>query len=122
MHPIMAKLITLERVEAFGAFSWPKGAQSSFREQSKLLRGELPPHVLRVFDRLKAEGKEAVVGVFEKKCGGCQAPLSKGTLALLSRDTELSHCPMCSRFIYLSGSVASETNMQSQTKGPKYAA
>jgi predicted nucleic acid-binding Zn-ribbon protein len=120
MHPITAKLITLERVEAFVTSGWPKGARSPLRDQAKLLRGELPPHILSVFDRLKAEGKEAVVGVFDKKCGGCHAPLSKVAWALLSKETELNRCPLCKRFIYLSESLVSDSQPVG-AEGTKYA-
>jgi len=120
MHPITAKLITLERMEGLVTIGWPKGAQSSLHGQAKLLRGDLPPHILSVFDRLKAEGKKAVVGVFEERCEGCDAPLSKLALALMSEETEPSRCPMCKRFIYLSGNLASN-NEYAATKGTKHA-
>ena len=101
MHPITAKLITLERVEAFVTVGWPKGARSSLREEAQRLRRELPPHMLTVFDRLKAEGKKAVVAVFEGKCGGCQAPLSRAALARSREEADVSCCEQCGRFVYL---------------------
>lgn len=101
MHPITAKLILLERTETFVASGSFKGAQASLREQAKRLRRELPAQVVAVFDRLKAEGKEAIVTLFESRCGGCQAPLSKVALERLEQESETVRCEACGRFLYL---------------------
>lgn len=101
MHQITAKLITLERVEGFVKFGWPKGALPTLREQAQRLRRELPPEILSAYDRLKAEAKEAVVGVFEVKCGGCHASLAKAALSRLREETDVNQCEHCGRFIYL---------------------
>lgn len=103
MHHTTAKLIILERAEAFLAFGWPTGSQTAFAEQAKALRHEIPLHIVTAYDRLKAENKEAVVGVFEEKCGGCQTPLSQTALKRLSEETDVSRCEHCGRFIYLAG-------------------
>jgi len=101
MHQITAKLITLERVEAFVTFGWPKGALPTLQEQAQRLRRELPPHILSTYDRLKVEVKDTVVGVFEAECGGCHASLAKAALARLREETDVSRCEHCGRFIYL---------------------
>jgi hypothetical protein len=118
MHPTTAKLISLERGEALVTFGWPKGAQPSLREQAKPLRGELPPHILNEFDRLKAEGKEPVGGVFHHECGECHAPLSKAALARLRQETEVSRCEHCTRFVYWSDSLESH-NQHVGAKGTR---
>jgi hypothetical protein len=101
MHQITAKLITLERVEALVTCGWPKGAVPTLREQAQRLRREISPHILSAYDQLKTEVKDAVVGVFEAKCGGCQASLSKTALARLGEENDVSRCEHCERFIYL---------------------
>lgn len=101
MHQITAKLITLERVEAFVTFGWPKGALLSLQQQAQRLRRELPPQILSAYDRLKAEVKDVVVGVFEAKCGGCHASLAKAALTRLREETDVNRCECCGRFIYL---------------------
>lgn len=124
MYHTTAKLIALERTEAFLARGWPKGSprvvwsvcqskrcatfttrgeQTAFAEQAKTLRHEIPPHIVAAYDQLKVEHKEAVVGVFEEKCGGCHAPLSLTALKRLNAETEVGRCEHCGRFIYLAG-------------------
>jgi len=103
MHHTTAKLITLERTEAFLAHGWPKSSQPAFARQARALRQELPPHILAAYDQLKARHKDAVVGVFEEKCGGCHRPLSKTALARLNAETEITRCEYCGRFIHLRG-------------------
>jgi hypothetical protein len=103
MHWTTAKLIVLERAEAFLARGWPKGARATFDEQAKTLRQEIPQHIVAVYDQIKAEHKEAVVGVFEEKFGGCHASLSQTALKRLSEEREVSRCEHCGRFIYLAG-------------------
>ncbi len=90
MHRTTAKLITLERTDAFLARGWPEGSQAALAEQAKTLRQEIPPHIAAAYDRLKAEHKEAVVEVSEEKCGGCHTPLSKAALVRLSTEMEVS--------------------------------
>jgi predicted nucleic acid-binding Zn-ribbon protein len=103
MYHTTAKLITLEKTEAFLARGWPKGSQTAFAEQAKALRHDISPHIVAVYGQIKAEHKEAVVGVFEEKCGGCRAPLSQTALKRMSEETEVSRCEHCGRFIYLAG-------------------
>src|SRR3989442_6003213 len=103
MFHTVAKLITLERTEDILARVWPKGSQTAFAEQAKVLRREIPQHIVAVYDQIKAKHKDAVVGVFADKCGGCHAPLCKAALARLSAETEVSRCEHCGRFIYLTG-------------------
>jgi predicted nucleic acid-binding Zn-ribbon protein len=109
MHAITAKLIALERAEACVTSGWPKGAQLRLREQAKLLRRDLPPHILSVFDRFKTESKGAVMGMFGSRCDGCHARLSKSTLARLKQENELSRCAHCGRFIYVFESLVSDS-------------
>jgi len=101
MHPITVKLIALQQAEACVTFGWPKTAQMPLREQAKLLRRNLPPHILSVFDQFKTKSKGAVVGVFGSRCDGCHARLSKSALARLKRESEPSRCAHCGRFIYV---------------------
>lgn len=124
MHWTTAKLIVLERAEAFLTYGWPKGSprvvwcvcqskrcatfttrgeQTAFAEQAKALRQEIPQHIVAVYDQIKAGHKEAVAGVFEEKCGGCHAPLSQTALKRLSEEREVSRCEHCGRSIYLAG-------------------
>jgi predicted nucleic acid-binding Zn-ribbon protein len=103
MYHTTAKLIALERTEAFLARGWPKGSQTAFAEQAKTLRHEIPPHIVAVYGQIKAEHKEAVVGVFEEKCSGGHAPLSQTALKRMNAETEVSRCEHCGRFIYLAG-------------------
>jgi predicted nucleic acid-binding Zn-ribbon protein len=105
MHLTTAKLITLERTEAFlaRARGWPEGSQAAFAEQASALRQKIRPHILAAYDGLKTEDKEAVVGVFQEKCGGCHASPSQTALKRLSEETEISRCEHCGRFIYLAG-------------------
>jgi predicted nucleic acid-binding Zn-ribbon protein len=121
MHPITAKLIALERSEACVTSGWPKGAQLRLREQAKLLRRDLPPHILSVFDRFKTETKGAVVRVFGSRCDGCHVGLSKATLARLKQGNELSRCGRCGRFIYVFESLVSHGH-HPVAKRTKYAA
>ena len=101
MHHKTAKLIRLERAEAFLARGWPEGSQVAFAKQAEALRLEIPQYILAAYDQLKAEHKEAVVGVFQEKCGGCHLALSRSVLKRLSEETEVSRCEHCGRFIYL---------------------
>ena len=103
MHWITAKLIALDRVEGFLAEGWARHSEVAFAEKAKGLRQELPPHIVATYDQLKATHKERVVGVFQEKCGGCHALLSKPAMARLNDDKEVSHCEQCGRFIYLAG-------------------
>jgi len=103
MHHTTAKLIALDRAEAFLAYGWPEGSQAIFATQAEALRREIPQHIVAAYAQLKAKHKEAVVGVFEEKCGGCHGPLSKTALARLNAETEVSCCEHCGRFIYLAG-------------------
>jgi len=103
MHWATAKLITLDRVEGFLAQGWARHSDVAFAEKAKVLRRELPPHVVGAYDQLKTTHKEPVVGVFQEKCGGCHASLSSAALARLSEDNEACHCEHCGRFIYLAG-------------------
>jgi hypothetical protein len=119
MYHRIAKLIRLERTEAFLARGWPGGSQAAFSDQATALRQEIPPFILATYDQLKTEYQEAVVGVFEEKCGGCQSPLSKTALARLSAETEVSRCEHCGRFIYLVAghSLASRSHAHQSTGG-----
>lgn len=101
MHWTTAKLIALDRVEGFLAQGRAKPSQVAFAEKARMLRQELPPHIVATYDQLKTTHKEPVVGVFQEKCGGCHAPLSKPALARLNDDKEVTHCEQCGRFIYL---------------------
>jgi len=109
MHPITAKLIALERTEACVTSGWRKAAQLPLLEQAKLLRRDLPPHILSVFDRFKTKSNGAVVGVFGSKCDGCHARLSKSALARLKQETEPSRCAHCGRFIYVFERLVSDS-------------
>ena|ERR1035437_4485931 len=140
MYHTTAKLIALDRAEALLASGWPKGSprvvwsvcqskrcatfttrgeQTVLARQAKALRQEIPPHIVAAYGQLKAEHKEAVVGVFEEKCGGCHAPRSKTALARLSAETEIGRCEHCGRFIYLAGghSLASSGHSHHFTGG-----
>ena len=103
MPDATAKLITLERAEAFSACDRPESSQAAFAKQAEALRREIPSHIVAAYDQLKANHKEAVVAVFEENCGGCRAPLSKTAMARLSVGTEANRCENCGRFIYLAG-------------------
>ncbi|NOS70383.1 MAG: hypothetical protein HOP33_10685 [Verrucomicrobia bacterium] len=103
MHWTTAKLIALDRAEGFLAQGWVEHSQAAFAEKAKVLRRELPPHIIAAYDQLKIAHKEPVVGVFQETCGGCHAPLSKPAMARLNDDKEVSHCEQCGRFIYLAG-------------------
>lgn len=104
MHPTTTKLITLERTEDFLARDWPAGSPEAATRQAKALRQELPPHIVVAYDEIKLRHKEAVVGVFDNKCGGCHRPLSRTALERLNAETEAGRCEHCGRFIYLAGS------------------
>jgi hypothetical protein len=101
MHWTTAKLIALDRAEGFLAQGWAEHLQVAFAEPAKALRREIPPHIVAAYDQLKTTHKEPLVGVFQGKCGGCHAALSRTALARLSEDHEASHCEQCGRFIYL---------------------
>ncbi len=117
MYHTTVKLIALERAEAFLARGWPKGSQTAFAEQAKALPHEIPSHIVAAYDQLKAEGKEAVVGVVEEKGGGGQTPLSQTALARLNEEKEISRCQPCGRFIYL----AAGHNLASHDDSPRFA-
>jgi predicted nucleic acid-binding Zn-ribbon protein len=104
MHWTTAKLIALDRVEGILAQGWARHSQIAFAEKAKVLRRELPPHIVAAYDHLKTTHQEPVVGVFQEKCGGCHAPLSSAALAHLSEEHEASRCEHCGRFIYVAGS------------------
>ena len=103
MHWITAKLIALDRAEGFLAQGWARHSEVAFAGKARLLRQELPPHILATYDQLKMAHKEPVVGVFQETCGGCHAPLSKPAMARLNGEKEVIHCEHCGRFIYLAG-------------------
>lgn len=106
MHHITAKLITLERIEDFMARGWPAGSHEAATSQAKVLRQELPPHIIAAYDEVKTRHKGVVVGVFDNKCGGCHRPLFRTALERLSAEKDVSRCEHCGRFIYLAGGNA----------------
>jgi len=101
MHWTTAKLVALDQAERFLDHGWATHSQVEFELLAKALRGEIPPHLVTAYDRLKLEHKEPVVGVCHKKCDGCHASLSPTALARLSKEHEASNCEQCGRFIYL---------------------
>jgi C4-type zinc ribbon protein len=105
MHHTTAKLITLERIEDFLARGLPAGSHQAATNQAKALRQELSSDIIAAYGEIKARHKEAVVGVFENRCGGCHRPLSRTSLERLSAEREVSRCEHCGRFIYLASDL-----------------
>ena len=109
MHLIAANLISLERAEMFLAKGWPSGAQSSFADQARVLRKQIPPHHLARYEELKAQQTNVVVAVVDGVCEGCHSKLSPAALVALNHSPDIPCCEQCGRFVYLAEHYASST-------------
>jgi hypothetical protein len=100
MHPIVAKLIELDRIEAVLDSGPAAKAEKELIGQANSLRAEIPTEILARYDQLDARGKGPVVAVINNTCRGCYLRLSTGALAALRDKTEIHICEHCGRYIY----------------------
>lgn len=87
MHRTTAKLITLERTDAFLARGWPEGSQAVLAAQAKALRLEIPPHIAAASDRLKAEHKGVIISMKKPANTASASTRNKIAAALTGKPT-----------------------------------
>ena len=102
MHLITAKLISLERAEMFLAKGWPSGVQSSFADQARALRKQIPPHRLARYEELKVQQPNVVVAVVDGVCEGGHSKQSRAALVTLNDSPDVACCGAVDSFIWRS--------------------
>jgi predicted nucleic acid-binding Zn-ribbon protein len=113
MHPIIAKLIELERVEFMLESAPAADAEKRLATQASTLRAEIPAPILAHFDRVEAQGKTPVVAVITGNCQGCHLHLSTSAQAALLDKSDLHLCEHCGRYIYLPKTESGEVQVDS---------
>ncbi len=101
MSQTTATLIRLQKAESFLTYQWPVGLSPNLETQVKLLRRQIPPKTMAVYNALKKTRTQAVAEVIEGVCQGCQQPVPGRVLADLEHGGDLASCPHCERFVYL---------------------
>lgn len=100
MNQLTANLIRLEKAESFLTYRWPLGLRPNLETQIKLLRRQLPPQTIAIYNQLKERGSAAVAEVVEGFCQGCHQPVASSVRQQIAISETTACCPSCGRFLY----------------------
>jgi predicted nucleic acid-binding Zn-ribbon protein len=100
MHPIIAQLVELERIESLLESAPAADTAERLAKKAKVLRAEIPAPILAHYDRLEAGGKVGIAPVLNGCCQGCHLSISTGARAELRDKSDVHVCEHCGRYIY----------------------
>ena len=100
MHPTIAQLFRLYRIEAAPNLQWPPTAKPAFTSLSTRLRANVEPRAIETYDSLRAQNKRPFAAVVDATCTACHFLVSAESLEALKTRKEIPLCQICGRFLH----------------------
>ena len=100
MHPIVAQLFRLYRIEAAPSLQWPPSAKPAFSNLATRLRENVDPRAIETYDSLRAQNKRPFAAVVDGNCTACHFRVSAESLEALKTRKEIPLCQICGRFLH----------------------
>lgn len=100
MHPIVAQLFRLYRIEAAPSLQWPPTAKPAFTTFASRLRANVEPRAIETYDSLRAQNKRPFAAVADGVCTACHFRVSAESLEALETGKEIPLCHICGRFLH----------------------
>ena len=100
MHPIVAQLFRLYRIEAAPSLQWPPAAKPAFTTFASRLRANVEPRAIETYDLLRAQNKRPFAAVADGVCTACHFCVSVESLEALKTRKEIPLCQICGRFLH----------------------
>jgi len=72
------------------------------------LRRQIPPPILKHYDRLTDQGKKGVALVSHQSCTGCHMRVPIGAIVTLMRGDDIQMCESCGRYLHIPAEEQSE--------------
>lgn len=100
MHPVVAQLFRLYRIEAAPSLQWPPMAKPAFTSLSTRLRAHVGQRAIEIYDSLRAQNKRPFAAVVDAVCTACNFRVSAESLEALETGKEVPRCHICGRFLH----------------------